>query len=266
MDMKPSFIGLACVLAMMLVASCSIKEDRTGCPCYLVLDVDAFVDGGFCHGGAVALKGQGIDLAGPLDIVACRGCGYVKAVPRVSMSVACAAGISGCVLEGSSVLLPAGVQADPLMSFTCSILPDADEYVVVAEPHKQYCRVHMTVEQAEEYAGCDVIVSGRYSGLDLLALVPVRGSMLLTADHEDGAFDVQLLRQADDAGLELAMTGSDGGVLYTIDLSGVLKDASYDWGKTDLDDVTLCVDYARSVVYLEISEWDSDENYRNVEI
>lgn len=265
--MKPSLMKLTYFAAIVLLASCSIKEDRSGCPCYLILDVDNFVDGGFSRGGAVAFSGQGLDFAGRVDLEACYGCGYVRAVPRVPIDLACAAGIHTCSFEGAKVMVKPGSQADSIMSFACKVVPDADELVVKAVPHKQFCVLHMIAEPPEEYASNNVMITGRYAGLDLLVLSPVEGGMESPGRHcEDGSFEARLLRQADDAGLEVVMLSGSGEVLYNIDLTQALKDASYDWGKEDLDDVTMRVDYAKAVVSIEISEWDSDENYRNVEI
>ena len=265
--MKPSFMNLTYVLAAAMLVSCSIKEDRSGCPCCLVLDVDAFVDGGFCNGGAVAVRSRGLDFSGEVELPSLYGSGYVKEVPRTMVSAACAAGIRSCSLDGSIVRVPLGKRADSLMAFACTVIPDGDELVVVTVPHKQYCLVHMIAGPPEEYAGYDVMITGGCSGLDLLSLKPERGEMRTFASHkEDGTFEAVLLRQDERASLVLDMLDGAGGSLYTIDLSAALEEASYDWNKTDLDDVTLRVDYARAEVFIEISEWDSDENYRNVEI
>lgn len=265
--MRPSFMKLACTLAVFMIVSCSVKEDRSGCPCYLILDVDAFVDGGFFHGGAVAFSARDLDFVEPVELDSYYRTGYVKTVSRIPLRVACAAGIRACDLSGTTVLVRPGGPADSLMAFACDALPEGDELYVKAEPHKQYCAVHMIVEHPEEYDGFSVTVGGRYSGLDILSLKPVPGENTVVAGHcPDGSFVALLLRQADDAGLAVTMLDAEGEQLYSIDLSAALKEASYDWTKPDLDDVTLRVDYAKSHVTMEISEWNSDENYRNVEI
>ena len=53
-------MSVAAALALSaILCSCSVKEDRSGCPCYVCLSVDDFIRAGFTE--ALAAFSQGTD-------------------------------------------------------------------------------------------------------------------------------------------------------------------------------------------------------------
>lgn len=260
------------VAALAILCSCSVKEDRSGCPCYLTMNVDEFVREGLVS-GVVSFKAAGLDTSESLDFADWFGTGYTVAVPRRELSASCVSGLSTCILEGNCIRIPAGLSSDPIHSYRTRFVPEGDEDLVMAVPHKQYCRLFLVTDDP---AGQDSVVyriSGRMAGLDLFSLTPLPGHFECPVYPDgNGTFMCSLLRQDDDSGLVLEAFDAGDEVIdendlkYSINLSSALLLAGYDWTAEDLEDVYLKVDYARAEVTVTIGDWDGGDSRHDVEI
>lgn len=270
--MKTSLMMTGMAVALSVLCSCSVKEDRSLCPCYVDLIVDEFVRDGFSS-GTVAFSSDNFDSRDEISLVEYVPEGYSVAVPRRVVKAACVCGLDRCRVSGNSISIPEGEASDPIMSYRESFVPQGDEYELYAVPHKQYCRVDFVLENPMEGYPYVFRVRSDCSGLDMFDLVPVKGSFsALVHPNALGEYRTLLLRQSRDADLLLDVflpvgeRVSDWELQYTVSLSDALAAVSYDWGKEDLDDVSLMVDYARAEVTVEISEWEGSEYDKNVEI
>lgn len=253
-----------------VLCSCSVKEDRSLCPCYVDMIVDEFVRDGFSS-GTVAFSSDNFDFRENIALAEHVPEGYSLAVPRKPVRAACVCGLDKCRISGNCISVPPGEASDPIMSYRESFLPQGDEHVLYAVPHKQYCRIDFLLENPMEGFPYVFRVRSDCSGLGVFDLDPVRGNFnAMVYPNTLGEYRTLLLRQSVDAVLLLDVLlpagGSEWELQYTVNLSDALAAASYDWTKEDLDDVSVKVDYARAEVSVEISEWEGNEYERNVEI
>lgn len=262
--------GLA--VALSVLCSCSVKEDRSLCPCYVDMIVDEFVRDGFSS-GTVAFSSDGFDFRDDILLADHVGGGYTVAVPRSFVKAACVCGLDRSHISGNCISIPEGEASDPIMSYRESFLPRGDEHLLYAVPHKQYCRIDLILENPMEDYPYAFRVRSDCSGLDIFDLQPVRGSFDTSVyANALGEYSTLLLRQSPESELFLDVllpvsgSVSDWELQYTVSLSDALEAVSYDWTKEDLDDVSLTVDYARAEVTVEISEWEGSVNEKNVEI
>ena len=270
--MKTSCMMTGMAVALLVLCSCSVKEDRSLCPCYVDLIVDEFVRDGFSS-GTVAFSSDGFDSRDDIILADYVPDGYSVAVPRREVKAACVCGLDKSHVSGNSIYIPAGEASDPIMSYRELFLPQGDEHRLYAVPHKQYCRVDFLLENPMEEYPYIFRVRGDCSGLDIFDLQPVRGSFsTLVYPNTLGEYRTLLLRQSSDSSLFLDVllpagdSEADWELQYTVSLSDALAAVYYDWTKEDLDDVSLRIDYARAEVTVEISEWEGSENDKNVEI
>ena len=115
------------LLAVMSAVSC-IKEDRSDCPCRLVLDFRD-VDTSIVRAADIRLTSE--EGFGFNDVVASSGFeGYMITVPRTTLQVCAWAGAGDCLNEDMSVSIPLGqecprlflhVSSDPLFLYISSL-------------------------------------------------------------------------------------------------------------------------------------------------
>lgn len=262
------------VLAVLLAGSCSVKEDRTGCPSWVTVNLDEFVVLGETE-ATLSFASSGKTIArSTVNILPYYGGGFVQTVPRASVKVSVVAGIDNSAIEGDTVRVVKGRTADPLLMSSLTCHPMVDEYPVKAMPHKQYCRVDFVFPHLS--SGFDYPFRFRirtlWSGLDIYSFEPRAGEYeAVVGPNHLGEFFTFLTRQGEgpmtlevfepDAGSE-----TEGEVQKTIDLGALLDAAGYDWSKEDLDDVALTVDFSRADVGIRVIEWERDDSYSEVEI
>ena len=112
------FLSLFVVPVLIFWTACSVKEDRSGCPCDLVLDLEAVGERVRRVDFPVRLRieGDGFAYAGWLDEADCSGIFHVE-VPARRVRVWVVAGDEG--LFDGGVEIPPGLDSPPLV-WRCS--------------------------------------------------------------------------------------------------------------------------------------------------
>ena len=107
----------AFILALAGTFSCSVKEDRTPCPCYLQV---SFTDPETA--GPVLLQGRGEAVTFREQIRAedCRPY-WSHPVDKGRLTVSACKGILYSAVDGNKVMIPEGRQADSLYSFCAQV-------------------------------------------------------------------------------------------------------------------------------------------------
>ena len=92
--------GPAMVLALgLLLCSCSVKEDRRACPCYVRMEVGEFLHAGLPEALVSFSSGGGIRRS-EVDLSEFRESGLVQSLPRGAAGAALAAGLKPIVCIG----------------------------------------------------------------------------------------------------------------------------------------------------------------------
>lgn len=256
---------------LMILASCSVKEDRRACPCYTYLIVDEFIDAGFPR--ALISFSSGGEVARSVEsLPEHEHRGYVRPLPRRPARAAVVAGLERTVIRGDSLVTPFGLEADPLWMYGEEFVCESDEKFVTAVPYKQYCTLTIVVSglgPGEEYEGT-FRVRAADNAIDIYSRRPLRGEYLAVVRRSGtGVFSVRIPRQSgNDMILEFVRetAGKDGTVDRVIDLGAEFSRAGYDWKRKNLQDVSAVVDHASAEITLSVPGWDEDESFGDIEI
>lgn len=241
---------LRLLLPAFLVASCSVKEDRSACPCALFLDLSGLpvspvvldVTGeGYAHTEVVHA-----------DTV------LSLSVPKGDLAVSA---VGGALADGDGcVRIPSGEEAPPLYLFYADIPALAEQITVPVELRKQFCTLSLVFSGPPGYGPpFEVEVEGSVDGW-LRDGSPSPGAFtrrLLPGD--DGKAVLRLPRQGDDS-LLMHIVFSDR-IVRTFALGSYIAVSGYDWTAPDLADLTLHVDISLTSVTLSTDLWS-----RTVEI
>lgn len=246
----------------LLAASCSIKEIRTDCPCYLAVDTEGFHNAGMKKARVSVFTESGLVSRESIELGLFVHEPYYVEVPRRMNYVSLAAGFSeNSSLKGDTLMVVDGNMSDPLMAFSGEMACLGDNAEIKPVPHKQYCKV--TINIIGKMPGDDYPYRYRincpYSGLDLQTLVPIEGwGSFVLEENLQSMMECRLIRQkSTELTMDVLRKGSEDvwEKISSIRLGARLAQQGYDWTKEDLDDVTITIDFSKADVFMEIQPW-----------
>ena len=246
-------------LTLLLAASCSFKEERTGCPCWLTMELSDVAR--VSDRARVELLEDGASVCSETvsgkDI---RNGQFERTVLKGIVRTSVCSGAAR--VSSSKALFTGGQMADTVWAHTAEVDCTGETAVDVVRMHRQFAHVTLRFLDRESAQGIDALsVSTDCGGLDLLTLSPLPGDWGMTLELSDGGtagFFVPRLRQ--DGRLVLTVT-SAGKEKDEIDLQRLLEDAGYRWDREDLDDVTVGLDFNLGVIGIRIDPWKEGQKY-----
>lgn len=239
---------LRVLVPVVLLAGCSVKEDRSACPCTLVLDFSNLP----VTPVMLSVEGEGCSV---LQIVHADTL-MTLSVPRTDLSVS----VTGGALPDAagSVRIPFGEEAPPLYLYHASVPSDAEQVVLPVYLRKQFCQLTLAFTGPPGYGPpFEVEVEGFVDGWarDGSPLDGPFSYRLLPGG--DGMAVIRLPRQRDDS-LLMHIVFSDQ-VVRTFALGNFMAAAGYDWSAADLEDLTLNVDVSVTSVTISTDAWTATE-------
>lgn len=240
-------VALGLALLSILSSACSVKEDRTPCPCTFRIDLSR-VDAGILlahgydrlHVGVGGIPDTTVSIEGmPAELV--------YDVPRGALQSFVLAAPDTCVGVDGSVRVPPGSQfpevyAHYMHGRISLALTD------VVRLRKSYCLLEMLVTEAEPYRA-SLTVSGAVVGYDGGGgLLDGTFSVRVVPDG-DGRCSVRIPRQADGS-LRLTMDYGDS-ERRTFAIGEYILSSGYDWAAEDMEDISIKVSLSRA--YLSFS-------------
>ena len=237
MKVMRSYISLFVMwmVGMLFLSSCSIKEDRDGCPCWMTVEMPGQAghdgekvgqDGRFPVGagddGTVVLRLRGnsdedavdyeyqvteavrVDV-GALEYEVPRGSVGVSAV-AFGNEIPGRAGYDGKSAEydGDEIRVPVGEQMDSLYGFFKMYHTRCESILCDVELHKEFCTVSFTLGEDGYTSPYDIEVWGNVAGVSAWDLMPVLGEFRYAPMQKNGVYQVRVPRQVDNS-LELVM-------------------------------------------------------------
>jgi hypothetical protein len=181
------------VLSFILPVSCTVKECRDGCPCWLDIDLS-----GCTHiTESVSLKGW-TDKKSILGSVVREDdyeTPYVAEVPRGVVSYCACTQLENSVQSGMTVLVPEGHGADMIHAYRQDVVTRGETAYDKVRLHKQYATVAMRFENSDSDRA--VAVRSGWNGLDLRTLKAVAGRFAMTpGENGRGGYGIfRMLRQ-----------------------------------------------------------------------
>lgn len=246
-------LSLAVVAAALL--SCSVKEDRSGCACLLVLDMSP------CANAPDNIR---IDLRtsdGRIQQDFIPG----KDRPYYEYPVAkgtCSLTAFLCPRDLSSgtdrIVIDPGENCPELYASRSEfeVTGETAEQLVVL--HKQFAAITLDMDEYLPVgSSCDITVKGGVNGLSLENLKPLEGPFRYEVPQEgreNPAFRVP--RQTETSAGKLTVEiRLQGGTPHVFELGRYLSEAGYDWGREDLEDVVVKLKESEIVIQISSSDW-----------
>ena len=266
-------ISLPAVLVSLFVAgtACSIKESRQLCPCWATVNLAHFEElMDYEYARTEIITGSRLieDETVAFSDYAARP--YEKKLEhRAPTTIAAACGYEAMSSHSDSLICKLGSEVGRV--WTASLTQDCNgDYAWFdLHPHKDYTTITFIVlgiDSADEFM-YDMRVRANYNGVRLRDRKPVEGPYVAyVRPREAGViFDVRVPRQADDE-MVLDMLAPRPDRTYTVDdridvipLGLRLRSQGFDWGKEDLDDAVVTIDFASLSTNVIVREWKKEE-------
>ena len=241
---------------MMMAGSCSIKEDRTVCPCWLKVILEPFPE----SGAVISAYGDRPLFSKMVMEEDYEGC-YEAQVPRSFIGVTCFMHKEALSQKDGAVLIGKGEQADSLYAHHAVVDCTGEDAIDRATLHKQFATVYMTLGQ-EKVLPYDVVIRGDVDGMDMYAFRPHEGAFEYRAKESAPAFFQFRIPRQKDASLTLELYRREDGVLAdTLPLGQYIIDSGFDWEAESLEDIEIVVDFSKMEAQIRVSEWDADKVY-----
>ena len=288
------FLFVMWMVGMLFLSSCSIKEDRDGCPCWMTVEMpgQAGYDGekvgqdgrspvGAGDDRCVVLRLRGnsdedavdyeyqvteavrVDV-GALEYEVPRGSVGVSAV-AFGNEIPVRAGYDekAAGYDGDEIRVPVGEQMDSLYGFFKMYHTRCESVLCDVELHKEFCTVSFTLGEDGYTSPYRSEVWGIVAGVSAWDLMPVQGEFRYEPIQKNGVYQVRVPRQVDNS-LELVMLEIPGQVGYDgervvvdrLPLGEYIARSGYDWTAEDLDDVNVALDLEMQQVMITVSGWD----------
>ena len=273
---------------MLFLSSCSIKEDRDGCPCWMTVHLSDVAESRWkspevqsniehqdvtksqesrsnvAENVLLRLRGNSdedeVDYAFKMTETVNTEVGALEyEVPRGSIGVSVIEMpdrvghdvIAG--YDGDEIRIPVGEQMDSLYGFFKMYHTRCESVLCDVDLHKEFCTVSFTLGDEGYYSPYDIEVWGNVAGVSAWDLMPVKGDFRYAPVQKNGVYQVRVPRQEDNS-LELVMLEIPG-------------QAGYDGERAEDDGERVVVDRLPLGEYIARSGYDwTAENLEDVHI
>ena len=254
--MRP-LVLISAICCLLSCFSCSVKENRTACPCRLLLDFSGN-DTVYVRSAELMVNAsEGFHLADTLN------CGdfnqeYMVSVPRGGLNVLAWYGGEGCVDGNEGLKIPYGEDCPEVYMDFFNMEAEGESVHKEVRMRKNHCiaTIYVRTEEAFPYR---LVVKGEVDGYDPDG-TPSFGHFMCELELSESMNGrVTLPRQRDES-LCLEVCAEDS-VLKVFTLGRYISATGYDWTAEHLEDLTLTLDYTHNVIGITIGEWDKEHHF-----
>ena len=243
------------VLVLLVLASCSVKEDRSGCPCRLEIIFTGEM--AFPEVVLSATAGEALRLS---ETVRVKESGPVHEilVPRGMVSLSALEKFGQAAETSGLIRIRKGCQADSV--YTCHLDVDCRSEAAEARvaTKKQFAAIHLRVMSADMgfSPGAKVRVTGNVDAFDPVTSTPQSGEFEYVTELDDGlACTFRVPRQLDSS-LQVEITDVYGRP-FPFEAGRYIERYGYDWKEDALKDILLDIDFNDSDYAITIADWIS---------
>lgn len=224
------------VLGLGVLASCSVKEDRSDCPCWLT------VRASYPNEAVSAWYGEKTLFEGLI------GQQVDRKVPRGAVNVVTSLG---------SFTAPVGSQMDKLYATRTHVDTRGEEAEIAPFLNKQFATVYLEYSDTEDgRVGYTLEVFGQIKGADKRTLQPVDGTFRCLLEASSGrGYEVRLPRQKNDS-VVINRYDTNGNMLSPIPLGKIIQEAGFDWEAESLGDIIILADIPATSFQITVMQWD----------
>lgn len=268
MSGRLSSVVLFGVIVIATFIGCSVKEDRSGCPCVLMLDFSR-VDKDRSDSSFLGLLSADGFLHGHVLVNALYGDPYRVDVPKGGIWVnvySVESGyddISGMMTrDWAGLMIPSGMECPAVNMFSKYVDASVETVTVPVLLYKNYCT--LSIEMVADVPSDFILaLEGNVCGYGRDGS-PVSGDFRFVPELDgNGCCSVRIPRQVDSS-LRLVISDGDG-VLREFAVGEYIIASGYDWDTESLEDVDIQIDYAKADVTFVINDWEATLDI-NVEI
>ncbi len=249
-------IGLFSVILQM---SCSIKEDRSVCPCRLNLDLGSIDTSLVCEIELNLATTDGYLFSKRLHKSEFDTKTYL--VPKACLSVMILAEADNFYEPGVGLVIPLGEECPPLYSYSALISTRAEVVEESIILRKNYCNVFIEFVDIENF-NYDLTMRGNVRGYALDGKqLPGLFEVSMDTSHKE-AYSVRIPRQ-DDSSL-IMIIGDEGALYKSFALGEYIVASGYDWSAPDLSDIVVRIDYSRTDLSVSVQPWEKSEEIETI--
>lgn len=240
------------------VSGCSVKENRSECPCVLMIDFNGVEADRFPSVILSALAEDGI-ITGETVAEPCSGC-FMFSVPKKTGALnvtavegqPCGPGLVRGRDAGAGLVIPCGEDCPPVHFFVCGVDTSGETDSVRVRLFKNYCRmtVRLTTESPDDF---DVRIRGNVCGYGIYG-EPLRGDFSHSPVPDDEGVRTVLVPRQTDSSLQMDLV-EDNGISRTFAIGEYIVSTGYDWSDPDLRDIEVTIDFVKTELSLKISDW-----------
>lgn len=245
------------LLVVAFVSSCSVKEDRSICPCNLLLDFSQ-VQTDLSDGVELYISSDEEQVfSGRIDLSE-DSLEFLLQVPRGRFDLTVYSGTEMCPTSREGMDIPVGNECPRVYMHTSEIDAECESAREEIDMQKNYCMMHIYVTQ-ESDVQIDVSLSGNVSGYSGDGS-PIEGEFRCGLLLDDtGGCVASVPRQVDGS---LMLEIDDGsGAARSFALGEFILACGYDWTTPDLKDINVGIDYILSQINVFVEGWDGVYEY-----
>lgn len=245
------------VLPLLLLAGCSVLEDRAQCPCHLVLEFSD--EANYCADSiSVALQSGAYSS---FFVVCSEDYGVpvkVDVPSRTELNVSALDASSSDSGNDGCLTISEGEQCPQAYMFTSRCDISAEDAFVYVKLHKNYCGISVSFSSPAPDL-YDMVVSGNVCGYSSDG-IPLPGRFIYSPSFDENSMSFFCIPRQIDGSLKLGIRYGEGPVRYFA-LGNYILESGYDWNKEDLDDIVVCIDYAATEIRITVDDWSIEEEY-----
>ncbi len=251
------------IICAAVFSSCSIKEDRRECPCWIIVNIPE-ESGLNCNTGILRLRGNSSEYAvdyeyDEFDIITFSHSSQSNeyTVPRGSVGISAVA-VGGKThnmdIQEKIIAIPVGCQMDSLYGYFKTFLTRTESVVCNVDLSKQFCTVNLAITTGGDKLLHGIEILGNISGLSAYDLLPVEGRFQYVPAFNDECYSFRIPRQIDNS-LVAAMKDGEA-TIDTFPIGEYIEEAGYDWAAVSLADIDISIDIPAQQVKISVSGWD----------
>ena len=260
--------AFAVVLAFASLCSCSIKEVRDNCPCYLHVSIKDKqpVTGnvGYLGWTDELMFNESVNMVGHVPY-------WIHPVKKCELKFASYCGASFAMVGGHDISVPYGRECDSLYAYHSVVDATGEDAYEEVLFHKQFCTVFLDVRKtAAQLQEFKFEVDGGTDGFDLFTFSPVSGKFHCEPVAKPGEKIVsfRIPRQADSSlkmKVTRSVTGFDDVVMGDFPLGEYIVKQGYNWESEELDDVYVVIDFILGHIIVSVAGWEEGAYFSFVE-
>lgn len=254
----------AAVSAVVLLLSCSIKEDRSDCPCLLRLEFPAEdVQAGRGRAILDVRDDSGFSYSDTLSLDKIDGA-YELRVPRTGVHVNLWSEEASGFVGDNGLVIPFGDDCPYVRMFSSSVDTDCETCTETVRLVKNYCRLTVMMDESDMDWPFELNVCGNIDGYGIDGsprqgvfshyLVPSAGADPGASQETELVRELSLPRQTDSS-LRLSVM-ENFTALKTFALGNYISQCGYDWTAADLQDIVVRIDYACTKLSISVGAWE----------